>query len=275
MPVPTATMTQTATFPNLESMPTMATQAFLYFNSTMGALTEVDVVASGSFSTQFSTENMGAVSTAITGTTSGQLSINLPSGPIPVTIPSVTETFNAPAFDGSLNDAGISGKSFAPVTSNSAAQTIAMSSPADLADFTGNFRIPISVTGHATGSATASDADLSSNFKTQTSATITIIYHYTPNLQSLDPSTSTGQSSQPTGTTTTSNVTSQSTSSGGAAATGASSTALTTSTKTVGIVAHSKVKKTKVPAVKIHKPAHHPVPPKPAHTKAVKHHKVK
>src|SRR5262245_15020941 len=33
---PTATMSQTATFPNLESMPDVATQAFLYYSSTMG-----------------------------------------------------------------------------------------------------------------------------------------------------------------------------------------------------------------------------------------------
>ena len=70
LPTPAATMTQTATFPNLESTPNVATQAFLYFNSTMGTLTEVDVVTSGSFSTQFSAENLGSSSTTIDGTTS-------------------------------------------------------------------------------------------------------------------------------------------------------------------------------------------------------------
>ena len=119
------------------------------------------------------------------GTTSGNLSINLPTGAIPVTIPSVTETFNASAFDGTLNYAGTSGKDFAPVTSSSAAQTTVLTSPADLAAFTGNFRIPISVSGHATGSAASSNGDLSDGFKTQTSVTITVIYHYIPNLPSL------------------------------------------------------------------------------------------
>ena len=33
---PTATMTQTATFPNLESRPNVATQAFLYFSAPDG-----------------------------------------------------------------------------------------------------------------------------------------------------------------------------------------------------------------------------------------------
>jgi hypothetical protein len=184
---PTATMTQTATFPNLESYPNAASQAFLYFSSTMGTLTEVDVMTSGSFSTQFSAENLGGSTSAIEETTSANLSINVPSGAIPFSIPAVTESFNASAFDGTLNDGGTSGKEFAPATSSSAPQTTVLTSPAALAAFTGNFRIPVTVSGHATGSATSSDGDLSDAFNTQTSVTITIIYHYTPNLTSLNP----------------------------------------------------------------------------------------
>jgi hypothetical protein len=197
-------MTQTATFPNLESQPNVATQAFLYFSAPSGTLTEVDVVTSGSFSTQFQAENLGPTSSTIEGTTSGNLSINVPTGSIPVTIPSVTETFNAAAFDGTLGDTGPSGKDFAPVTSSSAPQTTVLTSPADLAAFTGNFRIPITVSGHATGSATSSNDDLSSAFNTQTSATVTIIYHYTPNPPSLNPPPSAGPTNPvgatPTGT---------------------------------------------------------------------------
>jgi hypothetical protein len=184
---PSATMTQTATFPNLESLPNRATQAFLYFSSTMGTLTEVDVITSGSYSTEFYAENLGPSSTTIAGTTSGNLAINVPTGAIPVTVPSVTETFNASPFDGDLDYAGTSGKDFAPVVSSSAAQTLVLKSPAELAAFTGNFRIPISVSGHATGSASSGNGDLSDGFNTQTSATITVVYHYVPNLPSLEP----------------------------------------------------------------------------------------
>jgi hypothetical protein len=196
-PVASATMTQTATFPNLESFPNASTQAFLYFSSPMGTLTEVDVVTSGSYSSEFYADNLGPSSSTIEGTTSGNLSINVPTGAIPVTIPSVTESFNASAFDGTLNYGGTSGEDFAPVTSSSAPQTTVMTSPADLAAFTGNFRIPISVSGHATGSAVSSNGDVSAGFNTQTSATITVIYHYIPNLPSLDPPTNTSPSSQP------------------------------------------------------------------------------
>jgi hypothetical protein len=179
-------MTQTATFPNLESIPNVSTQAILYFSSSLGTLSEVDVVASGSFSTEFFAENLGPSSNTITGVTTGNLAINGPSGAIPISIPSVTERFNAAPFDGTVGDAGPSGKDFAPVTSSSLPHTTVLTSSADLAAFTGNFRIPITVSGHATGNASATNGSLSAGFKTQTSVTLTVIYHYTPNLPSLD-----------------------------------------------------------------------------------------
>jgi hypothetical protein len=186
---PTATMIQTATFPNLEALPNAATGAFLYFSSSMGTLTEVDVVTSGSFSTEFSAENLGSSSNVITGTTTANLSINLPSGAIPVSMPSVTETFNASPFDGNLDYGGTGGNVFAPVTNNSATGTTVLTSPGDLAAFTGNFRIPITVSGHAQGTATSTTGDMSDSFQTLTSTTITVIYHYDPSLPSLGPTT--------------------------------------------------------------------------------------
>jgi hypothetical protein len=201
VPAPTATMTQTATFPNLESFPDAATQAFLYFNSSMGTLTEVDLVTSGSYTTQFEAQNLGATSSEITGTTTGNVSINVPTGAIPVTIPAVTENFEAAPFAGTLEYGGTSGNDFAPVTSNSASQTTVLTSPADLSAFTGNFRIPITVSGHATGTATSTNGQLSDNFNTQTSVTLTVIYHYTPNPPSQDPAvTSTPSSPTPSNT---------------------------------------------------------------------------
>jgi hypothetical protein len=191
----TATMTQTATYPILESSPNTATQAFLYFSAPMGTLTQVDVITSGTFTTQFYAENPRPTNSQITGTTSASLSINVPSGSIPLSIPSVTESFTAAPYDGTLDYGGTSGKAFAPETSSSAPQTTVLTSPADLAAFTGYFRMPISVTGHATGSATSSSGALSDGFNTQTSVTITIIDHFIPNLPSLDPPTGSGNGS--------------------------------------------------------------------------------
>jgi hypothetical protein len=66
-----AVMSQTATFPDLESSPTTSSQEILYFSSAIGTLTEVDLVTSGSFQSEFYAENLGNSSSTITGTTSG------------------------------------------------------------------------------------------------------------------------------------------------------------------------------------------------------------
>jgi hypothetical protein len=192
-----ATMSQTATFPDLESNPALSDQVLLYFNGTMGTLTEVDVVTSGSFSTQFSAENLASSGRTVQGTTGGNLSINVPTGAIPVAIPTVAESFNASGFDGKVDDGGTSGETMAPVTSSSTPQTTVLTSPAALAAFTGHLRIPIGVSGHATGSTTPNDGAVSAAFKTDTSATITVIYHYIPTLTGGPPS--------PAGTTPSSN----------------------------------------------------------------------
>ncbi len=243
-PPPTAVMTQTATFPNLESLPTVSSQAILYFSATMGTLTEVDVVTSGSFNSSFYAENLGASSATIDGTTSAHLSINVPTGPIPVTIPSVTQSFNAQPFDGSLDYGGTSGKDFAPITSNAAPQTTVLTTPAELAAFTGNFRIPISVSGHATGNTNPNSTTLSEGFKTQTSATITVIYHFTPKLPSVDPSagTGSGSGSQPSGSA-----------SSGGSATNTGSASSSSGTVVSTLVDSSSTKKH---AAKKKKPAH-------------------
>jgi hypothetical protein len=181
-------MTQTATFVDLESRNDLSTQGILYFGATMGTLTEVDLITSGAFTSQLSAENTGPSGQTVTGTTSGNLSINVPTGSIPVSIPAVKQSFNASPFDGVLNDGGSSGKTMAPVTSSSTPQETVLTSPADLAAFTGHFDIPITVSGHATGSITPNDGTVSGSFKTDTTATITVIYHYTGDPPAPSPS---------------------------------------------------------------------------------------
>jgi hypothetical protein len=83
-------MSQTATFPDLEGPPGLSDQAIRYFAATMGTLTEVDVVTSGSFTSRPSVENLGPAARAIAGTSAGDLSITVPAGAIPVAIPAVT-----------------------------------------------------------------------------------------------------------------------------------------------------------------------------------------
>ena len=210
--LPSATMTQTATFPNLESLPNLATQAFLYFSSTMGTLTEVDLVTSGPCS-------------------------------------------------GTINYGGTSGKDFAPVTSSSAAQTTVLTSSADLAAFTGSLRMPISVSGQVAGGATSSN--------TQASETLTVIYHYIPNLPSLDPPGNTSPSTQPPSVPSSGNVAATA-SSPVSSSTSPTNAAPAAPTGTVSVVqalsaqpqhssTHARGKKPMLAAISSHKSAHHPL----------------
>ena len=163
-----AAMSQTALFPDLEANPNLATQGLLYFSPAMGTLTEVDIVTSGSFTSQFSGANQNS---SATGSTSANLAISLPTGPISVTIPTVQQNLNGPA-----------------VTSNSAPQTTVLTTPAELAAFTGHFRLPVAISGHAEG--TTSTGQAIGSFQTDTSATISVIYHYIPNLTVTSPGSS-------------------------------------------------------------------------------------
>jgi hypothetical protein len=258
-------MTQTATFPDLETLPTVSDQALLYFSATMGTLTEVDVVTSGSFESQFSAENLAPSSRTIEGTTTANLAINVPTGAIPVSIPSVTESFDASAFDGKLDDAGPSGTTRAPVTSSSTPQTTVLTSPADLAAFTGFARIPISVSGHATGSTNPDDSQVSAAFNTDTSATITVTYHYIPNLpspvqQPVNPISSAGGGSSPAPVTATGTTTDPGGGGTSPASTGASTT----------IVPHHGSSKTRI--ISHHHQAHPIHRPKPSQTALSSHH---
>ncbi len=264
-------MTQTATFPNLEAFPNAATQAFLYFSSSMGTLTEVDVVTSGTFSTEFAAENLASSSNVITGKTTATLSINVPSGAIPLSIPSVTESFNASPFDGTLDYGGTSGKDFAAATSSSATQTTVLTSPAALAAFTGNFRIPITVSGHANGTATSTNTNITDSFHTQTSATITVIYHYDPSLPSLNPGTPAPSSSGSTGgqSSGSGSASGTDTTAGTAPPTGSSPSTVSSTVpivKAVSTTSHVKKKAAKVVA----KPAHKAVKAPKVHVRAAK-----
>ena len=171
-------MTQTAMFPNPKLLPNMATQAFLYYNSTMGTLTEVDLGASGP---------------------------GIPAAP-----------------------------------------PLVLTSPADLAAFTGNYRIPTSVVE------SAGNGYLSPDFNTQTPITITVTYHYIPNLPSLDPPSSPSPDSPGP------SVPSPSpTNAAPAAPTGTVSDVQAVSAQPQHSSSHAREKKPMLAAISSHESAHH------------------
>lgn len=105
------------------------------------------------------------------------LSSNLVADALVVTIPSVSNTFNATAFDGSLDFAGSSGVSYddlGATQSESASYTDA----AVLAAFTGLGQMNFDFDATATSSATGA-GNIVSGFVSNAGGLITVIYNYT------------------------------------------------------------------------------------------------
>jgi hypothetical protein len=108
---PSAVMTQTATFPNIELRPKIKTQSILYFFTPMGTLNEVDLILSASA-----------------------------SGPVPPdTIVFVNIGYRK--YPVAVREASVA----------SAPQTIRLTEPAALVAFMGRFSLPITVTPPAPG----------------------------------------------------------------------------------------------------------------------------
>jgi outer membrane biosynthesis protein TonB len=179
-PAQVQTMVQQVAFP----------QAYTNFNSTgtvpgfdpaLGTLIAVDVVNSGSITSEFYTENLGSSPTTITGIVSGSLMASGPSATIPVGIPQVTQTFDAAAYDGTEDFSGASGKDFTPVVS-SGTSALTITDPAALAGYVGNGPVTFTESANAIANASApTSGSMAAGFNTQAAATITVVYHYIPN----------------------------------------------------------------------------------------------
>ena len=180
-------------------------QAYTNFNSTgtvpgfdpaLGTLIAVDVVNSGSITSEFYTENLGSSPTTITGIVSGSLMAIGPAATIPVGIPQVTQTFDAAAYDGTTDFGGTSGKDFTPVVSSGAA-ALTITDPAALSGYVGNGPVTFTESANAVANASApTSGSMAAGFNTQAAATITVVYHYIPN----DPPLSSPQSQTTTST---------------------------------------------------------------------------
>ncbi len=156
-----------------------ATQTIPQFDPSLGTLTSVDVQAVTTATTTVRVENLDSAPAAIHTVVSGGVALAGPSF-APVTTPfSLDQTFNAAAFDGTIDFDGPSGKSFAPQTiTGNLSKTF--TAAADLAPFVG--------TGTATFNAAAQAADthtgsgnLVLSVSTVAGADVTVVYHYTPN----------------------------------------------------------------------------------------------
>jgi protocatechuate 3,4-dioxygenase beta subunit len=158
-----------------------ATQPVPQFDPSLGTLTSVEIVNSDAIKDTFKAENLDTAAATVHATVTGDLTLSGPSvSGLDIAL-SADQTFDASAFDGTIDFGGASGKTFAPQTINGSNSTT-LTSSVDLAKYTGTGTVSFTETAHANSAATG-PANLLVQLKTSAAADATIIYHYVPTNQ--------------------------------------------------------------------------------------------
>lgn len=155
------------------------TLSFLNFDTNGGLRTLESVTFSidGAIKGTALLESLDATPTTITTTLSAELSLtDASNNQLVLTIPSVTRTFNATAFDGAIDYAGTSGMFYDDLGATKFASQV-YTAPATLAMFTGTGSSMFTFGAAASSLATGS-GNLISGFTSQASASIEVIYTY-------------------------------------------------------------------------------------------------
>ena len=141
-------------------------------------LNQVCVSFNGTVSTIFSVESLDAAPSVITTNSAAMITLWDPANNLIGSVtPSSSSTFNASAFDGSVDFGGTSGSVVGPVTGSAGFPACAVN-PGILSEFIGNGSASFPV--HAQGLSTATGpGNLLALIQTQASADITVTYYYT------------------------------------------------------------------------------------------------
>ncbi len=171
------TLTRTASLPSTSTDFTQSV-SIPQFDPSLGTLTAIDIVNAGTFTSHIKVESLDGAPSTITATDSGLLSLSGLGLTALVTNSSTSQSFNASAFDGVIDFAGTSGHDFGSQTAPGST-TITLSSPADLAMYTGTGTVTFSEVAHATSGATGA-GNLLTQINTSAGAQVTAVYHYIP-----------------------------------------------------------------------------------------------
>jgi protocatechuate 3,4-dioxygenase beta subunit len=171
------TLSHTISFPDTPTDWT-ATQSVPQFDPSLGTLTSVEIINSDPIKNTIRVENLDTASATIHATVSGDLKLSGPSIAGLDTALSADQTFNATAFDGTIDFGGTSGHTFAPQTTNGSNSTV-LTAATDLAKYEGTGTVSFTEATHASSTATGS-ANLLLQVNTTAAATVNVIYHYNP-----------------------------------------------------------------------------------------------
>jgi hypothetical protein len=155
------------------------TRSLKQFDPSLGQLTGVEIINSGSLTSEIKVENLDSGPAMITGTVSGDLTLTgLGTLSLDTATNSVDESFQASTFDGQIDFAGTSGHDFGQKSSGGS-KSITLTNAADLARFTGTGSVDLTETAHATSTASGA-GNLLTQINSSALADVTVIYHYIP-----------------------------------------------------------------------------------------------
>lgn len=176
------------------------TRAVAQFNPTLGRLTAVEIVADGTVTSTIRVENVSTSSASTaTATVSGTLTLTGPGIPTGLMLTPMANagTFNATAYDGTMDFGGTSGHNFGTQTARDSG-SLRLTDPAVLALYTGTSSVNLTETATATSRATGG-GNLVSHITTTAAGQTRVIYHYIPNNCLRDGNYTVSQPVQPAG----------------------------------------------------------------------------
>jgi hypothetical protein len=154
------------------------TQSLAQFNPSRGTLTGVDIVNNGSLASQIQVESLDQAPATVVGTVSGTITLSAPGINSLIASISTHQSFDASAFDGTIDFSGTSGHDFGNKTA-SGSKSFSFTSASDLATFIGTGTVPLTETAHATSNASGA-GNLLTLINSTASADVSVVYHYIP-----------------------------------------------------------------------------------------------
>jgi hypothetical protein len=181
--VSTAALTKTVTlnFPDTKTNWTQS-QQLTKFDPSLGRLTSIDIVNQGTINSHIRVENLDQSAATINAQASGTLALTglgLSFTPLATTQlqpNDATQSFQAQSFDGAVDYTGASGHDFGTKTA-SGTQSVTITDPAMLAQYTGTGTLTFTEAAAATSGASG-PGNLQSLINSTASAQVTVIYHY-------------------------------------------------------------------------------------------------
>lgn len=172
------TNTVTVTFADAKTN-NLQNQPIAQFDPSLGILQSVEIQVSAHITSDIKVENMDDVPATLSGTVSGNVQVTGPHLTGTVGVSPTTQSFDAGAFDGTIDFSGASGQDLGAHTANGS-QTFTLTSPGDLAQYIGTGTVNLTEIAQATSSASGG-GNLVASIGSQGGAQVTIIYHYVLN----------------------------------------------------------------------------------------------